>query len=169
MVRINIHRVGPLHNSHLKEKRNCQPGNAALSHRPSLSLIVTRQPWAVSVEKCLYSQARLLCGGSFMARQWCNLETIIIYLIRDCVNLFQVLCLRSRQTASGCTNRTQVQSAAFRDLKGALFSQKTKGHFSVGCLLYHGKNPVGFVFLCRDKLQSQPKGLRKIFIDFFCW
>ena len=34
---------------------------------------------------------------------------------------------------------------------------------------YHGKNPVGFVFLCRDKLQSLPIGLRKIFIDFFCW
>ena len=34
---------------------------------------------------------------------------------------------------------------------------------------YHGKNPVWFVFLSRDKLQSQPIGLRKIFIDFFCW
>ena len=32
---------------------------------------------------------------------------------------------------------------------------------------YHGKNLVGFVFLCRDKLQSYPIGLRRIFIVFF--
>ena len=32
---------------------------------------------------------------------------------------------------------------------------------------YHDKNPVRFVFLCRDKLQSWPIRLRRIFIDYF--
>ena len=32
---------------------------------------------------------------------------------------------------------------------------------------HHGKNPVWFVFHCTNKLQSQPIGLRKIFIDYF--
>ena len=38
------------------------------------------------------------------------------------------------------------------------------GPFSVGCLWHtHGKNPVRLY----PKLQSQPIGLRKIFIDYF--
>ena len=37
------------------------------------------------------------------------------------------------------------------------------GHFSVGCLWHsHGKNPVQLY----PKLQSQPIGLRNIFIDY---
>ena len=32
---------------------------------------------------------------------------------------------------------------------------------------HHGKNPVWFVFHCTNKLQSQPIGLPKIFIDYF--
>ena len=32
---------------------------------------------------------------------------------------------------------------------------------------HHGKNPVWFVFHCTNKLQSQPIGFRKFFIDHF--
>ena len=32
---------------------------------------------------------------------------------------------------------------------------------------HHGKNPVWFVFHCMNKLQSQPTGFRKFFIDHF--
>ena len=39
---------------------------------------------------------------------------------------------------------------------------------SVGCLWrFHGKNQVWFVFHCTNKLQSQPIGLHKIFLDCF--
>ena len=38
----------------------------------------------------------------------------------------------------------------------------------MGCLWQsHGKNPLWFVFHGTNKLQSQPIGLRKIFIDYF--
>ena len=81
---------------------------------------------------------------------------------------FQIEIVRSR--CGECERDARGKRGRFHLLFFMLFArfQENLISFFRGMpVAHHGKNPVWFVFHCTNKLQSQPIGLPKIFIDYF--